>query len=371
MRKRLNAVVIVVALLLVITIVDTYTSIHLNIQVAYFLPIMLAVWALGRWAGWLCAVIAVGPYVYDQLELKSQGLASLTTVAINVLVRVMVSLFVAEVIYRLVRSREKTKADADALASLNRDLKRSYARLDEDLNIAGLLQSTAMSVDPVEAPGCSIGLVVKYAGRVGGDYVDAGITNGRAYACVADISGKGTPAALFTTLLKYLLTEAIENGQHGVEMIESISSSLRAMLPADMFVTLFYAELDRATGGLECINAGHPEAYIHRSRTGNLEPVPHNAPLLGSIEIPEAIKVARLTLEAGDTLVIYSDGATDSKALDGPRLGMEPIRQIIPKTGSLHSQAMAEAIVSELESISRPDLMDDLSVVCVRYTGGA
>ena len=78
-----------------------------------------------------------------------------------------------------------------------------------------------------------------------------------------------------------------------------------------------------------------------------------------------------MTLEAGDTLVIYSDGATDSKALDGPRLGMEPIRQFIPKTGSLHSQAMAEAIVSDIESISQPDLMDDLSVVCVRYTGGA
>ena len=175
MRSPITAVLVLVTLLAVITIVDTYTSIHLNIQVAYFLPIMLAVWALGRWAGWLCAVIAVGPYVYDQIELKSQGLASLTTVAINILVRLMVSLFVAEVIYRLIQSQEKTKADADALASLNKDLKRIYADLDEDLNVAGLLQSTAMSVDPVETPGCSIGLVVKYAGRIGGDYADAGL----------------------------------------------------------------------------------------------------------------------------------------------------------------------------------------------------
>ena len=352
-RRPACAIVIVIILFAMITIVDTFTTVHLNLQIMYFLPIMFAVWVLGRPAALLTGVAAVVPYYFDQVELYNEGLQSATILGINVLARVLVFLFVVEVSYRLVENDEKSKAHADALAALNSDLKQTYAHLDDDLNAARLLQSAAMSVEPVEAPGCSIGMVIRYAGKIGGDYADAGIMNGGVYACVGDISGKGTPAALFTTLLKYLISEAVAAGQHSGEVIESIRTSLRAMLPADMFVTLFYAELDRATGVLECVNAGHPDAYIWRRRTGSLEPVEHTAPVLGSMDIPGGIGVTRSILEQGDTLVIYSDGATDSKGLDGSRLGWEPIKQAISHHAHMRATDMAEAIVAEIESLSR------------------
>lgn len=137
-------------------------------------------------------------------------------------------------------------------------------------------------------------------------------------------------------------------------------------MTSDKFVTLFYAEIDPSNGAVEYVNAGHTEGLILRTETRELETTEMTAPILASsITIPDFC-VSTLNLRPGDTVVIYSDGATDSRTHSGERLGEAPIRTLTMEYSHLGAQEMADTICDRIQAETDPNGRDDLVVVCVR-----
>lgn len=370
--RRPGAAAFITAVLVVsLVAVDYVTDPTIDLSITYFLPITYAAWVLGRRAAILTALIAEASAYSGQLELVAEGVEPMWVAVTNAVVRLLVFLFVAEVTTRLARSTEEARRAAGELARLNEDLHRTYQRLDDDVEAAGLLQESVLSFAPLDLPGCQVGTSVEYAGRIGGDFVDTGTLDGRVYACIADVSGKGLPAALFTTLLKHLITDAVGRGLRGGEAVNAVDSSLCRVLPPDRFVTLFYVEVDPASGELEYSNAGHPEGILYRASTGEADLLDPTDAILGFCDAPLSLTTRTVRVAPGDVLVLFTDGATDAKRPGGERLGEEPIGRLVRQYAHLDAQAMAESITGDILTQTEQESRDDLAVICVKMTGRA
>jgi serine phosphatase RsbU (regulator of sigma subunit) len=364
----LAAAVIVAALIVLITTIDYVTGPELELSILYFIPITYAAWALGRKAAIATAILAEIPTYGDELYMLRTSHASTVAAVSTGAVRLLVYLFVAEVTFRLVRSVRQARRAAKELRKLNEELQSTYARLDEDVAAAGVLQSGVLSFSPPVVPGCDVGVKVRYAGRTGGDFADAGTVDGRLYVCIADISGHGTPAALFTTLLKHLLSEAHRLKLHGAAVVESVNGALCRTLPEDRFVTLFYAEIDTGNGLVEYVNAGHPEGLIYRSEAGEMETAGTTTTVLGVCQTTQAIVSKSLRLGPRDVLTLYTDEAIEAKTADGGRIGEEYLRKLAEEHAGLGAHDMADRICADLEAAAAGAPQDDLTILCVKMS---
>jgi serine phosphatase RsbU (regulator of sigma subunit) len=351
-RRGPAAAFVVAAILAFVAAFDYLTGPSLNLSVAYFLPIIYTAWAFGRNLALLVAVVAEIPTYLDQLSLVEAGLQSAAVATSTIAVRLLVYLFVAEVTARLVKS--------------NDELKKIYMWLEEDLKAAGALQESMLPFSPPSLPGCEIGACVRYAGRTGGDFADTGIIDRRGYVCIADISGKGTPAALFTTLLKHLIDDGHRRGLRGERLVAALNTALCRNLPPEKFITLFYAEINPDSGNVEYVNAGHLEGLVYRRESDELEMAGPTAPILGLSEDSFPTTTATIALKPGDALVLYSDGATESKTLGGERLGDDLIRRLVIEHAHAGAQEMAESVCRAIEAEVDEAARDDLAIVTVK-----
>jgi len=359
----------VTALLLVsVWVVDYLTGPSIDLSIAYFLPIIYAAWVAGRNFALVAAVVSEVPTYIDQTMLIRTGAQSAEAGISTVIVRLLVYLFVAHVTSRLIARSVELQQESAQLISLSRELRKSYWQLEEDLRVAGVLQESVMSFLPPTVPGCDVGGGVRYSRPVGGDFADAGLRDGRVYVCVADISGKGVPAALFTALLKHLLLNAIRETKSLPDLISDLHSGLSERFPEDRFATLFYAEIDPRTGIVEYVNAGHLEGLVIGCRTGEVRLMGPTQPLLGLKGMPGGNTSSRLQLELGDVLAVYTDGATESKTTTGERLGEAMVRSLLVENTHLGAQEMVDRVLTVIESRTEKNLRDDLTLVCAKRT---
>ncbi len=364
---------IAAAMLAGVWVLDHYTLPLIDMSLLYFVPIAYAAWGAGRGAAMLVAVVSDVPGYFDQELLLRTNLEQPAVAVINMVARLLVYLFVAEIAFRLTRYSEMLEEDVDRLHGRNIELKAAQgeiraanSRMEADLLAASALQESVLAFVPPKVVGCEVGAVVRYAGPIGGDYADAGVRDGRVYVCVADISGKGIPAALFTALLEHLVKDGLERGLSAVDLVAEIHSAIRQRFPSDRFVTLFFAEIDAATGALEYVNAGHPEGLICRAASGEIEAAGPTAPLLSPLALPAEIQTASGHLDENDVLVIFTDGAIEAKDSSGELLGEDPIREMVRQYAHLRAQELADSIAAALDQVAISESRDDLTIVCVK-----
>ena len=372
-RSIFQAVIVSVLMLIAVWIIDHYTLPHIDLSIAYFLPVAYTAWHLGRPYSISCALISDIPAYIDQSDVAIMQHQSLFELMLNLFLRFLIFVFVAEIVHRLSINSGKMVYDTIRLNELNNRLENSneelqiaYNHIDDDLKAAGALQGSMLSISPIDVKGCQVGSAIKYAGPTGGDYADAGIRDGKVYICVADISGKGTPAALFTMLLEHLLKDAVSRKNSPSKIVEHLNEAFLHSFPFDWFVTLFYAEMELETGIMEYVNAGHVPGLMYRSESGNIDTAENTCALLGSWSLTNSIKSKKNHLDYGDILVVYTDGMIESKLLDGSRLGDEFITRIIDINTHLSAQEIADNTISEIESVTEPSTRDDMTIVCLK-----
>ncbi len=154
------------------------------------------------------------------------------------------------------------------------------------------------------------------AKEVGGDFYDFFLVDEDHLALViADVSGKGVPAALFMVITKVLLKNSVQSGKSPKAVLEEVNSQLCANNPIDMFVTVWLGILELSTGEMTCANAGHEYPALCRA-DGEYELVkdPHGL-VLACIDSSRYQEYS-LQLTPGDRLFVYTDGvaeATDTR----------------------------------------------------------
>ena len=149
------------------------------------------------------------------------------------------------------------------------------------------------------------------ANTVGGDYFDViDLGEGRVAVAVADVAGKGMPAALLMALLQGSLRTLITAGFRGADLIGKLNAHLHANIPANRLVTLFYCEVDAASGRIRYVNAGHNAPFLLR-RGAACRGLPATDVALGIV--PGAVfNEAEAALDPGDRLFVYTDGVSEA-----------------------------------------------------------
>jgi PAS domain S-box-containing protein len=255
--------------------------------------------------------------------------------------------------------------------NLEESIKLEY--LQKDLSAASSIQANILPhLSPLfpNHPRADVAATIIPAKDVGGDFFDAFALDANTICMVvADVSGKGIPAALF-------MVRAITSLRLSISLNETLDVSVQAINrhlcegnDSFMFVTAFIALLDVGTGGLRYVNAGHnPPLVASEQGPYTLLPSPRRSLALG-LDDQVSFAVSERTLQPGDRLVLYTDGVTEAENADGGFFSLESTVQLLE---GLRPSETAEGIVAALKqavfdfSREAPQ-SDDVTILALRY----
>jgi len=262
---------------------------------------------------------------------------------------------------------------ADAASILDNarlvESERERQRLEEQINIARVIQQGLLPRDFSEYPHLAVNGYNLPCLSVGGDYFDVfPVSEGRTAFLIADVSGKGLGAALLTTMLQGALS-AMTLGTDPARVINHVNRFLCSHAEVGRYATMFFGILDD-DGHLEFINAGHPSPFLIRNG------VAEEAFTEGSFPVglvPEAEYTAVcLKLEPGDTLVLFSDGVTEAMDPDDQLYGVPRLKQVLTGLAECPLEEIQKCVLESVENFARgAHQADDLTLLVVRYRAAA
>jgi len=246
-------------------------------------------------------------------------------------------------------------------------------RLQTELDIARKIQ---MSMVPLHFPAfperkdIDVFAALKPAFEVGGDFYDFFLIDDHTLCvCIADVSGKGVPAALFMAVTRTLVKAHASAGASSDEILARINDDLAKDNDACMFVTVFLGLLHLGTGVLSYTNAGHNPAYLKKAsgETRRLDQL--HGPVVAAMEdVPYGS--GEVKLDAGDTLFLYTDGVNEAMNASHHLFTEERLAGLL-RDGTWRSSSAAVELV--LDDVWRfqgsAEQADDVTVLAVRYLG--
>jgi serine phosphatase RsbU (regulator of sigma subunit) len=186
---------------------------------------------------------------------------------------------------------------------------------------------------------------------VGGDFYDfLHLQSGDWVGVLADVSGKGIPAAILSSMLLGALNTEFRFGTEPKEVLNRVNRLLYEKTLPGKFVTLFLFLLNRQGVGL-FIGAGHNPAYLYRSATAVIEELPSGGIILGAFDAV-SYQSCPFHLEIGDILVVYSDGLTEAQNPLKEMFGEERLLQIIQQEAPLGSQAFQQKFLQAIHDFT-------------------
>jgi|GEM_PF-1313670 sigma-B regulation protein RsbU (phosphoserine phosphatase) len=248
------------------------------------------------------------------------------------------------------------------------------ARLHQELRLARDIQQSFLPADfeLFEDGDPELFARVHPAREVSGDLYDFfRLPDGRLAFFLGDVSGKGMPAALFMIAVRTLIRHLTPSASSPADLLQRLSRALADDNPASMFVTMLHGIYDRSDGSLLLACGGHPPPLLRR-RDGHVEEVAvASGMLLGSVVEPH-ICDTHLSLERGDTLILYSDGFTEAFAPDRKEMfGKERLCEVLSgPCASLSLEACADEISAAVQRFSgQTELQDDQTLFLLRRRG--
>jgi phosphoserine phosphatase RsbU/P len=198
------------------------------------------------------------------------------------------------------------------LAEKNAALEQAQAQLQAELEVARALQIAILPATFPEKPGCDGAARMIPATTMGGDFYDfIELPNERIGLVMADVCGKGVPAAFFMAVARTNLRDIASHHPEPGACLRQTNEVLCTQNPLDLFVTVFYCVFDPMTGILKYANGGHNPPYLRRA-SGSIEILSGaGGMVLGAmphVEFPDHA----VQLLPGDRLVLYTDGITEA-----------------------------------------------------------
>jgi PAS domain S-box-containing protein len=330
----------------------------------------------------VCDVLRTGEPVYletlDDWEQYAE-LRSLITGAFESMVVVPLS-FGGAVTGALVLCNTKARrfmaADRAFLASLADQAAHALERAqlyEERAYVARTLQAGLLPERLADVPGLEV--AVRYhsiadGGTVGGDFYDCfDISPSRWLVAVGDVAGKGTAAAVLTGLARHTLRAIALRDERPEDMLRFLNEALRRQSANSAFCTVGCATLNvRDGGGFDvCLaSGGHPYPLLVRAG-GDVEEVIVRGTLLG-VEAEPILEQASLTLEPGDTLVLYTDGVTDARDPSGEWFGEERLHAALQAAAGADAQTVAAALDETVAAFEQGNSRDDRAIVVLRVS---
>jgi serine phosphatase RsbU (regulator of sigma subunit) len=241
--------------------------------------------------------------------------------------------------YRLAESGWQARRQAQMNALIERELEKA-----RQIQLRLVPQQ-------VEIPGLDVAVGFEACRWVGGDYVDVvSLPDGRALLVVADVCGKGLPAAMVATSLRTMVRTGARAGLDLAPLVGMVRQQLPDTLPEYSFVTMIAIAIDPRTGEMECLSAGHPPAFVV-SPGGQARRIqcPDSYPLgIGE----EPLDCCDERLNEGELLVMYSDGVSELRSIADEMFSIERLgAEVASVYGRPAEQRGAAEVARELTGL--------------------
>ena len=269
-----------------------------------------------------------------------------------------------EILDRLVAERTRELNDKNAL------LETANQRMDAELQIARALQSAMLPQRLPENPRYSGKATMVPAREMGGDFYDFFSVGGnRLGLVIADVSGKGVPAAFFMAISRTILQSSARDGGSAGDCLAATNDLLSQQNPLELFVTAFYGILDLDTGELTYANAGHNPPIL-AARGGALTPLPMTGGVAMGVMPGLAYAEGKITLAAGDTMILYTDGISEAMDRDGHEFTEA---RLMGSLTEAHRESVEIVMTSLMDAVHRfvgdAPQSDDITCLILRYKG--
>jgi sigma-B regulation protein RsbU (phosphoserine phosphatase) len=182
---------------------------------------------------------------------------------------------------------------------------------------------------------------------------------------IADVAGKGISAAILMAFVRPVMRTALDRSGDPVAALERMNKILVEERPTGLLVTILCGVLDLDSGLFSFANAGHEPPLVIRAGARHPTWVDAAGSVIGAFRNPNLV-ASSLTLEAGDGLVLYTDGVTDAAAPGGERFGADRFEELIRVTCPLGATAAVDAIMGAVGAWEGDIPADDLALLVVR-----
>ena len=265
----------------------------------------------------ICAPLKVGERVIGVIALGSTVAMAYTAGELKLLTTLALQTATAIENARLFERTVVAAQERERMLALQQEMEVSRAKLERELELAARIQADLFPTELLRVPGYDIAARNRSARQCGGDYYDVlPVSNGRGGSrvllCVADVSGKGLPAALVMSNTQATLRALLQRTTALPELARLASELLYATTPSDKYVTAALVELTPDTGEVRCVNAGHVPGLLLKAN-GEMVLLESTGMPLGLLPIPLPFGETRLTIASGDCLVLYSDGVIEAQ----------------------------------------------------------
>ncbi len=254
---------------------------------------------------------------------------------------------------------------ADGLEKM-RSMELEAERLEEELRLARAIQDRLLPAAPPELEGVELAGISLPAREVGGDYFDYLVLEGGPVGlAIADVSGKGAPAALLMSTFRASLRSQDLAALGPAEVLGRVNRFIHSSVDPGKFITAFLGLLDPATGRFRYANAGHDPPLVLRS-DGTLSELTGGGLILGLL--PQIVyEEACTTLDRGSLLTIFTDGVTEARNPEGDFFGSERIGETLTRVRGRSCVQVLQDIVAAIQdfSASGPQA-DDITLVLAR-----
>ncbi|MDD1717546.1 MAG: SpoIIE family protein phosphatase [Methanoregulaceae archaeon] len=255
-----------------------------------------------------------------------------------------------------------------------REMEGRLARSNAELQIAADIQKSFMPDVIPQIAGFDIAARTVMAKEVGGDFFDVipfeiiTLEPGTLGLLVADVSGKGVPAALFMALSRIVVRVNALWHSDPAKAIYDANNIITQDSKSGMFVTLFFGTLRETDRTLTYVNAGHNPPVVFRSRDETIEELMPTGIVLGAVENQE-YSSRTLPIGPGDVVVMYTDGVTESINAQENFFGEDRLHTIIRDSARLTAQEILDRILSGVQEFTADmPQFDDITLLVIKGT---
>ncbi|HEY6947008.1 MAG TPA: SpoIIE family protein phosphatase [Candidatus Acidoferrum sp.] len=260
------------------------------------------------------------------------------------------------------RERREARRRANKEKLAQEEVIHHLQEQEREIAEAKAIQERLLPRDIPQVTGYQIATSWQSAEAVGGDYFDVlALGNETLGLCIADVAGKGIPAALLMSNLQAAVRGLSSPSLAPDLLCNSLNSLVWKNTHTDRFITLFYAQLDMPTRRLRYVNAGH-NAPIVVHADGSHERLEEGGGVLGVFaEQSYALGIAQLALN--DRLVLFTDGVTEASNPQGEEFGEQGLLSLLEKHRAWPAAAIQEKIAAAITEFSGGHLADDATLL--------
>jgi serine phosphatase RsbU (regulator of sigma subunit) len=261
--------------------------------------------------------------------------------------------FVVFVIQRYVKQREQ----------LDREVRQQRDQLLQEVELAAGVQRMFLPISRPSIPGLEIAGMMQPVGGVGGDYYDCVPVNEHTIQIViADVAGKGVPAALLMSATAAAVQLEVSEKQDMLQVVNRLNNGIHSVSGGNRYVTLVLADIDTLNRSFRYVNCGHNPPLLFQAKTRDVVPMNSSCLPVGMFD-SVTCEINRCDLATGDILVLYTDGITEAENSQEEEFGMERLSAVIRRDSSLSAEElMANIFQSAQDFCQGVGFNDDATV---------